>query len=446
MISMSTAEAAELLGTHCIGDATFAGVSTDSRQMHEGELFVALRGPTFDGHVFVPAAGARGASAVMVDAKTECSVPSIVVEDTRQALLSLAENWRDRFDVPFAAVTGSNGKTTVKEFLAAICALQAPVLKTQGNLNNDVGVPLTLFGLDDHHRAAVVELGANHAGEIRSLAAVVKPRVGIITQCAPAHLEGFGTIDAVARAKGELFEQVVFDGTVVVNADDNFADFWRALAGPRKVLSFGLCETADVSATWCINKRCTRMILLTPQGVTEVNLKLPGRHNVMNALAAAAAALALGIGLDDIASGLETVQPLKGRLAPVDAPGELVILDDTYNANPISLKAGLEVLSQYSGQTWLIMGDMAELGDGEFRFHEEAGALAREYGVAHLFATGERCRHAVAAFGEGARHFDQQTDLIDAVRNSVDPGATVLVKGSRSMHMERVVDALARDC
>ena len=446
MISMSTREAAAVLGARYCGEANFVGVSTDSRHMRAGELFVALRGPNFDGHEFVPVAGKCGATAVLVDSETSSTVPSILVDDTRQALLSLAENWRDRFNVPVAAVTGSNGKTTVKELLASICALQAPVLKTAGNLNNDVGVPLTLFRLDGDHRAAVLELGANHVGEIRTLAGIVKPTVGIITQCAPAHLEGFGTIDAVARAKGELFEQVAEDGTVIVNADDPFAGLWRNLAGPRTVLSFGLSETADVSATWCVNNRSTRMILLTPQGVTEVDLKLPGRHNVMNALAAASAALALGMGLDDIASGLEMVRPIKGRLQPVDVPGDVFVLDDTYNANPSSLKAGLEVLSQYSGKTWLVMGDMAELGEGEFRFHEEAGALAREYGVARLFATGPRARHAVDAFGEGGAHFDDQTDLINALRTSVDSGATVLVKGSRSMHMERVVDALKQAC
>ena len=443
---MTTTLAASLLAARATGDTQFSGVCIDSREVRDGELFVALRGPNFDAHRFVPDVLERGASAVMVETEQPGAVPSIVVEDTKAAMLRLARHWRNRFDLNIAAVTGSNGKTTVKEMLASICAMQSPVLKTQGNLNNDIGVPLTLFKLAPEHRTAVIELGANHAGEIRTLATLVRPNVGVITQCAPAHLEGFGTIDDVAHAKGELFESVTDDGCVVVNADDAYAPLWRELAGERRVLSFGLSESADVSATWCVQHRRTRMILLTPQGVTEVGLKLLGRHNVMNALAASAAALAMGMGLDDIASGLESVEPIKGRLRPLVAPHDLCVLDDTYNANPTSLKAGLEVLSQYGGQTWLVMGDMAELGGGEFRFHEEAGTLAREYGVARLFATGERCRHAVEAFGEGASHFDEQSDLIQALRACVDPGATVLVKGSRSMHMERVVDALTGAC
>ena len=447
MIHMTATQAALLLHADCLGDASFRGVTTDSRAVEGRTLFVALRGEQFDGHEFVAQARDNGAVAAMVESPCESVLPCIVVDDTRAAMLHLAAAWRERFDVPVAAVTGSNGKTTVKEMLASVCRQCMPVLATAGNYNNDIGVPLTLFRLDAEHRAAVIELGANHRGEIEQLAKVVKPKVGIITQCAPAHLQGFGTVDDVAQAKGELFEQLTPGGTAIVNADDSYAPLWHKLAADREVLSFGLCNQADVSATWCVQKHATHMMLMTPQGVAEVYLKLPGRHNVMNALAASAAALAMGIALEDVVAGLEAVTPIEGRLRTLEVPGDLCVLDDTYNANPASLKAGLEVLSQCEGTTWLVLGDMAELGESESRFHEEAGVLAREYGVQRLFATGECSRHTVEAFGEGARHFSDQAELIDAVRASVEPASgdsrvTLLVKGSRSMHMERVVDAL----
>jgi len=446
MIEMSVASAATAIGAQSFGSATFRGVGTDSRTLPEGALFVALRGEQFDGHDHIPDALARGVAVVMTQKRPAEDVPALLVDDTRAAMLELSRHWRNQFELPVAAVTGSNGKTTVKEMLAAIFNCQPPSLATAGNFNNDIGVPLTLFGLGAEHRSAVFELGANHVGEIAMLTKLVRPKVGVITQCAPAHLEGFGTVEDVARAKGELFEHLDPDGTAIINAEDAFAPLWREIKGARDSLSFGLSQTADVSATWSLQADVTRVVLLTPNGVTEVRLRLPGRHSVMNALAATAAALAMGYDLEDVAHGLSKVEPIKGRLRPLLTSQEVRVLDDTYNANPTSLRAGLEVLSQYDGVTWLVMGDMAELGDAESRFHEEAGVLAREYGVQRLFATGSRARYAVDAFGEGAEHFDDQAELIDALCASTDAGVTLLIKGSRSMKMERVVAALTEVC
>lgn len=442
MITMGLFEAAQALRVSPPKfDTTFVGCSTDSRAIDGGELFVALRGPHFDGHTFVSVASERGAHAVMVDHATASAQPALLVDDTRESLGRLASAWRGRFSLPIAAVTGSNGKTTVKEMLASILRVEGPVLATQGNLNNDVGVPLTLMRLGEQDRFAVVELGANHGGEISSLAQLVKPRVGVVTLCAPAHLEGFGSLDAVARAKGELFAQLPMDGSAVINADDDYAELWRKLAGRRRQLTFGMKNEADVSATWCTEQDRTRLILLTPVGTAEANIKLPGRHNVMNALAAVAAALALDVPLPSIIQGLALVEPIKGRLRSVQM-GDVRIIDDTYNANPASLKAGLEVMATYDGERWLVLGDMAELGAGASEFHHEAGALAREYGVERLYATGECSRLAVETFGEGAEHFEHQQDLIEALRTTLAGEVCLLVKGSRSMAMERVVTAL----
>ncbi len=328
--------------------------------------------------------------------------------------------------------------------LASILSTQGPVLATLGNLNNEIGVPLTLLRLDSDCRYAVLELGANHRGEIEKLARVVKPKVGVITQCAPAHLEGFGSVEAVARAKGELIEQVVADGIAIINADDEYASRWRSMCGSRACLTFGLDRPADVSARWSSEVGRTRVVLLTPEGTGEVDLPLPGRHNVMNALAACAAALAFDISIESICCGLGKVHAIRGRLQPLTGPYDSQLIDDTYNANPASLKAGLEVLSEYSGAHWLVLGDMSELGVDEMRFHRDAGKLARRYGVTRLYATGERTRGSVDAFGENAYHFDDPEALAEALRGDLGPGITVLVKGSRSMRMERVVDALRK--
>jgi UDP-N-acetylmuramoyl-tripeptide--D-alanyl-D-alanine ligase len=443
MIQMSVSEATALLGgSHSGRDAVFEGCSTDSRSIGPGELFVALRGKNFDAHDFVAAAATRGAAAAMVERGGEPGIPAIRVESTRAALGRLAAAWRERFDIPVVAVTGSNGKTTVKEMLGAVLAREARVLCTHGNLNNDVGLPLTLFRLDSTFRYAVVELGANHVGEIAALSRLARPQLGIVTQCAPAHLEGFGSIERVARAKGELFESLGPRGTAVINADDAYADLWRRMAGDCRQVTFGLCQAADVSATWFTQDELTRLMLITPVGSVEVKLRLLGRHSVMNALAATAAALALDVSLDRVQAGLESLRPIHGRLRALCGPGATRIIDDTYNANPTSLRAGLEVLSAYARPYWLVLGDMAELGVGAEAFHREAGLLAREHGVERLYCVGTLSAQAAETFGEGARHFESQEALVNAVREELDR-ATLLIKGSRSMRMERVVQALA---
>ncbi len=441
---MPLAEAAALLDAECRGsEAELRGVSTDTRALQPGALFVALRGPNFDGHAFVDAARQAGAAAAMVEHFVPGGLPQLRVPDTGRALGALAAHWRGRFQIPVVGVTGSNGKTTVKEMLAAILARRGAVLATRGNLNNDIGVPLTLFGLDARHRGAVIEMGANHAGEIARLARLARPSVGVVTNAGAAHLEGFGSVQGVARAKGELFEALPADAVAVVNADDAHAALWLQLAAGRTVLRFGLEAVAEVHAQWQAQADGTAMHLSAPQGETRLRLALPGRHNVMNALAAAAAALAAGATLDDVRAGLDGFTGVAGRLQLRTGRGGMRLLDDSYNANPDSLAAGLEVLAGLPGRRWLVLGDMGELGPGAHALHVRAGALARACDVERLFACGPLAAAAAEGFGAGALAFDSQEALIAALQESVSDQVVALVKGSRRMHMERVVAALS---
>lgn len=443
MITMYLSEAAQVLNARWAGeDVPFRGCGTDTRTLASGTLFAALRGEHFDGHEFLEEARRRGAAAALVEGHCDAQLPTLVVRDSRRALGDLAAHWRERFDCPLVAVTGSNGKTTVKEMLTAILAEEGPVLSTRGNLNNDIGMPLTLFNMDSTHRFVVLEMGANHVGEIARLARIASPSVGLITQCAPAHLEGFGSIEAVARAKGELIEALDGEGAAVINADDAYADLWTRLAGRRRRVSFGLERPADVSARYRLEPEGSRIELATPAGEVPVRLSLPGRHNVMNALAGAATAVALGVPLAAIQRGLESVRPVDGRVRIRSGMGNSRIVDDTYNANPTSLAAGLSVLDGFGGRRWLVLGDMAELGESAAGYHEQVGRLARDGGVDRLYATGPLSRSAVEAFGPGARHYPGQDALIDALRGDVAEDVTLLVKGSRSSRMDRVVDAL----
>lgn len=429
-------------------EVRFRGVSTDSRRDCTGALFFALRGPNFDGHDHVEAAARAGAVAAVTESPSSEGLPRVVVADTRRALGQLAAKWRGRFDLPFVAVTGSNGKTTVKEMIASILRRRHRTLSTAGNLNTDIGLAGTLFGLDPEHRRGVVEMGANHPGEIADLARLCAPRVGVVTQCAPAHLEGFGSVAGVARAKGELFESLPSDGVGVVNADDAFAGFWTGQLGRREILRFGLESPADVSAEFTPGERGSRITLATPDGGAVVELALPGRHNVMNALAATAAGLAIGEPLAAIREGLEGMRPVPGRLCMRSLDGGSVLLDDTYNANPGSLRAALDVLAGRGGECWLALGDMAELGGEERELHAEAGRLARDRGVARLYGLGPLAAEAVRAFGPGGRHHPSHDALVDELRADLRARSpiTVLVKGSRSMGMESVVQALGGRC
>ena len=445
MIRMRLDEAAAALGLRAVGeDVEFHGVGTDSRTIPAGALFVAVRGPRFDGHDFIDGAGRRGAAAALVERAPHASIPFIPVRDSVRALGGLAAAWRNRFrDLLLVGVTGSNGKTTVKEMAAAILRISGPVCATRGNLNNEIGVPLTLCDLDAGHHAAVVELGANHRGEIAALTTLARPSVGVVTQCAPAHLEGFGSIEGVARAKGELFERLPDDAAAVVNADDPFAGLWRELARPRRCISFGTGTNADVRVRAVSGTGERSIALDTPAGEVEIDLALPGAHNAVNAGAAAAVAIAAGASLDAIREGLATVRPAKGRLESKRGPRGAEIIDDTYNANPVSLQAGLRVLGGKPAPRWLVLGDMAELGSEGANLHAEAGRHARCHGVERLLALGELSVEAARAFGDGATHFADRAALVDRLRDELPDGATVLVKGSRSMAMERVVEAIA---
>lgn len=445
MIRMRLGEAAAALGLRAAGeDVVFHGVGTDSRTASRGALFVAVRGPKFDGHDFIGDARRRGAAACLVERAPGGSMPFVLARDSVRALGELAAAWRSRFrDLLLVGITGSNGKTTVKEMTAAILRISGPVCATRGNLNNEIGVPLTLCDLDAAHHAAVVELGANHRGEIAALTALVRPSVGVVTQCAPAHLEGFGSIEGVARAKGELIEHLPGDAVAVINADDPYAGLWRKLARDRRCMSFGTGADADVRvrSESCATGR--RVSLDTPAGEVAIELALPGAHNALNAGAAAAAAIAAGASLDAVRDGLAAVRPAKGRLESKRGPRGAEIIDDTYNANPASLQAGLRVLAAKPAPRWLVLGDMAELGVDGASLHAEAGRRARRHGVERLLVVGELGVEAARAFGGGATHFEDRAALVERLREELPDGATVLVKGSRSMAMERVVDAIA---
>lgn len=443
MITLHLGEAARVLGGKVDnGDLRFVGVSTDSRKVLPGSLFVAIEGERFDGHDFVDAAASQGAAAALVSKAGRYPLPTIQVKDTIAGLGKLAGDWRGRFNTPLTAITGSNGKTTVKEMLASILRRSHKVLATKGNLNNEIGAPLTLAEIDGSHDQIIVEMGANHPGEIARLTRISVPSVGLITVCAPAHLEGFGSVEGVARAKGELFSEMPADACAVINADDTFAPLWTELAGTRRKVRFGMDRRSDVCGRWKSAAGGGALRVQSPVGSFDVHIAFPGKHNGANALGAAAAAIAAGASAEDIRLGLESAKPVSGRLEPKRGRGGAAIIDDTYNANPHSLKAGLDVLSGEETHRWLVLGDMAELGSDAARYHQEAGRMARESGVDRLYTVGTLSRLAAETFGADAVHFDSQDDLIDALRGELNGSATVLVKGSRSMGMERVVAAL----
>ena len=443
MISLGLRETAAILGARFDGpDIQFHGCSIDSRTVEAGNLFVAIQGERFDGHDFVDAAGEKGAIAALVSKARNFAIPVLIVEDTIAALARLASFWRKRIPVPLIAITGSNGKTTVKNMLTAILKRSNAVLSTRGNLNNEIGAPLTLLSGDESHERIVLELGANHPGEIARLTRMSRPDIGVITLCAPAHLEGFGSPEGVARAKGELFAEMPESGCAVINADDSFAPLWRELADGRRCLTFGMEKDADVSGDWRPAGAGGVLSMRTPLGEIESRIEVPGRHNGANALAAAAAAIACGADPEDIKSGLEAMEPVAGRLQFKRARNGAAIIDDTYNANPRSLEAGLAVLSGCGARRWLVLGDMGELGPRAADYHQAAADDARRHGVERMFTIGNLSRLAAERFGDGATHYESPQALIDALSAELSDDATVLVKGSRSMRMEQVVSAL----
>ena len=435
-----SAAARALRGTLRGADAEFSGVSTDTRTLARGQLFVALTGPNFDGHGFLRDAAAREAVGALVARDVDTNIATVRVADTRLALGELAAHWRQQFQIPVIAVTGSNGKTTVKNMIAAIMSERGAGLATQGNLNNDIGVPLTLLRLKSGDRHAVIEMGMNHPGEIDYLTRLTRPTIALINNAAAAHLAGLGTVEAVAHAKGEIYAGLGDNGIAIVNADDDYADLWRGLAAKaRRVISFGLDKPADVSAAFELDADGSLIHLKTPDGGISMRLPLLGRHNVLNALAASSATLAAGASLADIQAGLEKLKSVSGRLEVKRGRNGARVLDDTYNANPGSLAAGVEVLKSAGGARMLVLGDMGELGESAPDIHRRVGQLAQHIGIEHLYAVGELTRAAVQAFGAGAKHFDNQEALIKSLRKAMHGEMTVLVKGSRSMKMERVV-------
>jgi len=432
---------AELTG----GDGAFLGVSTDTRKLEAGQLFVALRGPRFDGHKFLQEAADRGAAAALVSTASDVAISQVRVPDTLRALGELAADWRRRFDIPVIGITGSFGKTTVKEMVAAILSRRGPLLVTRGNLNNEIGVPLTLFGLAGNHQSAVIEMGANHAREIARLCAIAAPDIGLVTTAGACHLEGFGSLEGVARAKGEMFESLAEDGVAVINADDSYAALWRQLASGRRIVTFGFGPGSDFTAR---NVRQTAadeisFVLVCRAGEADVRLALAGRHNVMNALAAAAAAAQVGADLEQMVQGFGAVAPVSGRMQLLRNCAGGRLIDDSYNASPRAVRAAIEYLCELPGRPWAVLGDMGELGDEGPRLHAEVGRYAREAGVERLFAIGRLSEQTVAAFGAGAQLFHDAASLGAAVREDLGPDVNVLVKGSRMMRMEQVVEALA---
>jgi UDP-N-acetylmuramoyl-tripeptide--D-alanyl-D-alanine ligase len=441
-------DAAAAVRGQLIGDdRPFGAVATDSRTLAPGALFAALRGPNFDGREFVAAAAARGAIGAIVEGAVNHALPQVVVPDALRALQQLGQAWRADFTIPIVAVAGSNGKTTAKEMTAAILSRMGACMATHGNLNNHIGVPLTLMRLEASHRSAVIEMGANRVGDVAELMRLAKPTVGLITNAGAEHLEGFGNLDGVAKGEGETVSCLDPSATAVINADDAYAGYWRGIATAGRIVTFGVHADADFMAknseqTIERGEFATRFTLQCPLGQRSIALKAGGAHNIGNALAAAAAAAAAGASLEQIALGLADFRAVAGRLQLKAGARDSWIIDDSYNANPSSVRAGLEVLRSLPGATWLVLGDMAELGEYSQDSHAHMGAYARDCGIKRLFAIGPQSSRAVETFGSGAEWFSDSESLTRRLQAEIAPGVTVLIKGSRVNRLERVVQAL----
>ena len=448
MINMSLTQAAAILGlTNSNDNATFQGASIDTRKIQPGNLFVAIQGERVDGHDFVEEAYQKGATAALVTRKVASAIPQLIVSDMTEALGKLAAAWRQQFTLPIVAVTGSNGKTTLKNMIASIMTAachgnESEVLATQGTLNNHLGLPLTLMRLSKQHRFAAIEMGMNHFGEIAYLTGLTKPSVAVINNAAAAHLEGVGDLAGVARAKAEIFQGLDNNGIAILNHDDAFYSYWREQIGARRSISFGFEPGADVSATLREAAQTQHLTLRTSKGSTDINLPLLGKHNALNAQAAAAAALGVGIELAAIKTGLENIAPAPGRLQIRTLTNGVNIIDDTYNANPFSLKAAVDTLATFAGKKILVLGDMRELGADAKTLHQKAGDQIRAAGINYLFTFGDLSANTSLAFGEGAYHFNEQEKLVSALKPFLHNQTTILVKGSRSMRMEKVVAGL----
>lgn len=441
---MTLSEIAAVTGGVLHGDdMAITLVGTDTRKLPIGCLFIALKGVNFDAHDYIAQAHDAGAAALMVQRRVESDLPQVVVDDTRLALGRLGRAWRQRMSATVVAVTGSNGKTSVKEMIAAILSKVAPTLATEGNLNNDIGVPLMLMRIQPEHRFAVIEMGTNHPGEIGYLTGLGLPDIALITNAGTAHLENLGSVEGVAREKGDIYSGLTNEGVAIINNDDVYAGYWRELNRCRKVMSFGVSDSAEVWASWEENTDGSLVSLHCPMGEAQFQLHVLGRHNVANAMAAAAACLAAGVSLAQVCEGLASVQPVPGRLQPRKGIHGARLIHDAYNANPGSVSAAVNVLAGCVGRRVLVLGDMAELGGDAEAFHHSVGTQARTKGIDALYATGVLTRRAVEGFGAGARHFASKEALISALRGELSSETVVLVKGSRSMRMEQVIEALS---
>ena len=445
---MMLSEIAKAVNGQMLGaDTEVFSIGSDSRNIIKNQLFVAIKGEKFDGNTYATEAIKQGAAAVLVsDSQTEAR-PAVLVKESRLALGLLAKHWRNKFTLPLVAVTGSNGKTTVKEMIAAILSVSNKnVLATQGNLNNDIGMPMTLLKIRKEHAYAVIEMGMSHLQEIDYLTRIAQPTVAVINNAGTAHIGELGSRENIAKAKSEIFAGLHNDGVAVINADDEFADYWKSLNQARKVITFGLSKAADVSATYQTSGNLTHVSLKTPSGKVEFNLAVLGVHNIQNALAASAVAVALGVEITDIAKGLTGFGAVKGRLNWLAGFNGAVLIDDTYNANPDSMKAAIDVLANQNSNpqtsTIFVMGDMGELGENAPQMHTDIGAYAKQKKINQLFTFGELSQLAAKEYGASAQHFSSIEVLVEAIKNKMKQSVTVLVKGSRFMQMERVVHQL----
>ncbi len=432
-------------------DVTFTSVDTDSRTIKQGQLFVAIKGEHFDGNQYAMQALAQGATAVMVSDNTVIThiKSGLLVKDTRLALGQLASYWRQKFTLPVIAITGSNGKTTVKEMTAAILSVAAAnpsaVLATQGNFNNDIGMPLTLLKLNANHQFAVIEMGMNHTGEIDYLTRLAMPNIALVNNAGTAHIGELGSQQAIAVAKGEIFSGLQADGVAIINADDVYADYWKSLNSGKKIVTFGLTGTADIYATSVEKNGMTHINLNTPRGKISFDLNVLGLHNLRNALAASAVAYVSNISLDNIAKGLTAFAGVSGRLTRRKGINDALVIDDTYNANPDSMRVAIDVLVAQTGKKLMVMGDMGELGDAAAELHAEIGAYAKSAGVQAFYTLGDMTLKAAKAYGQNAQSFTEIEALVEALKSAMNKQTTVLVKGSRFMKMERVVNLITQE-
>lgn len=419
------------------------GTAIDSRKVKKGDVFIALTGSQVDGHDYLAQAREAGAVAALVSRKQDDELPQLVVDDVVNAFGKLATHWAEQSQAKIVAITGSNGKTTLKEMVSAMLAQQHHVIATQGNLNNELGVPLTLTRLKAEHQYAVIEMGANHLGEIARLVAMAKPQVAVINNVGAAHLEGFGSLDGVATEKGAIYGGLKAGGVAIVNADMAYQAIWKPLIGERKTLTFGLQHSADVTALDCQTTPAGSSFMVELDGVNHfVTLPLPGAHNVANALAAMTICHALGIDPAAMIKGLANIKPVPHRLQVRNTKQKAVLIDDTYNANPGSFGQALATLKSFPEQRWLVLGDFGELGPDSLQVHKQMGLDAKAAGVNRLFTVGEQSAQATTAFGENAEHYADRAALQTYLQNNLQAGVTCLIKGSRFMQLDKLADTL----